>query len=398
MMKATCSRRSSGFTLVELLMVIVVIALLVALLLPAVNAALRKTREAATGSEINMMAQALSDFKSKYGDYPPSRILLCENGDYSSALTTNQSLAPSGTSTADITTAQLAARSLAALRKFWPRIRFTTIAGSPVWPSGSSVWYDFNGNGIFDQQPYLLDGRQCLAFFLGGIPTYGGKGAPNGNVGNFAGGMSGFSRDQFNPFKHDIAPIPPATDPMYNNNRQSPFFEFKGNRLVMLPAGNAGFPGYIDTSSSKNNPSFYAYFSTFGGVYDPNDVNVSEVDDETGVAFSLRFRLPFPTYAAGGSSQTVGVSPPPNPYTLTPTFSGTSGTVTYHKPQTFQIISPGADQLYGLGGQYVPDATAVLPVNAAAITPTSSGSSTPGNNIRQSERDNVGNFHGSRLN
>ena len=60
----------------ELLVVILILAILIALLLPAINAALRTAKNAAVGGEINQLAQALASFKTKYGDYPPSRILL----------------------------------------------------------------------------------------------------------------------------------------------------------------------------------------------------------------------------------------------------------------------------------------------------------------------------------
>src|SRR5262249_7907739 len=63
-----CRARRSGFTLTEMLMVIVVISLLAALLLPAIGGAVRRAREAAVNAEINQLAQALTDFKSKYGD------------------------------------------------------------------------------------------------------------------------------------------------------------------------------------------------------------------------------------------------------------------------------------------------------------------------------------------
>ena len=54
-----------------------------ALLLPAINGAIRTAKKAAVSAEINQLAQALASFKSKYGDYPPSRVYLAENGDYS---------------------------------------------------------------------------------------------------------------------------------------------------------------------------------------------------------------------------------------------------------------------------------------------------------------------------
>ena len=75
-------RGPRGFTLVELLLVILILAVLIALLLPALNGALKTARNAAVGAEINQLAQALASFKAKYGDYPPSRIYLAENGDF----------------------------------------------------------------------------------------------------------------------------------------------------------------------------------------------------------------------------------------------------------------------------------------------------------------------------
>src|SRR5512135_1441670 len=94
-----------GFTMVELLVVIVVIALLLALLLPAINGAVRSARNAAVSAEINQLSQALADFKSKYGDYPPSRIMLCENGIWPTASTVNVT---TNASEADINLGQLA--------------------------------------------------------------------------------------------------------------------------------------------------------------------------------------------------------------------------------------------------------------------------------------------------
>ena len=75
MRRPTTPPRRSGFTMVELLVVILVLVILMGLLIPAVMRAVGTAKEAAVAAEINLMAQALADFKSKYGDYPPSRIL-----------------------------------------------------------------------------------------------------------------------------------------------------------------------------------------------------------------------------------------------------------------------------------------------------------------------------------
>ena len=61
-----------GFTLVELLIVITVIGILVGLLLPAINGAMRSARELAMRTEMVQIEQAVESFKTEYGFYPPS--------------------------------------------------------------------------------------------------------------------------------------------------------------------------------------------------------------------------------------------------------------------------------------------------------------------------------------
>ena len=60
-----------AFTLVELLVVIGILAMLAALLVPAVMMALRTTRNAAIRSEINMLQMAMLNYQSEYGVLPP---------------------------------------------------------------------------------------------------------------------------------------------------------------------------------------------------------------------------------------------------------------------------------------------------------------------------------------
>ena len=64
-------RRQRGFTLVELLVVIAIIGILIAMLMPAVQAARETGRRAVCASNMTRLALATDGYRSAHGYYPP---------------------------------------------------------------------------------------------------------------------------------------------------------------------------------------------------------------------------------------------------------------------------------------------------------------------------------------
>jgi prepilin-type N-terminal cleavage/methylation domain-containing protein len=64
-------RKRIGFTLVELLVVIAIIGILVALLLPAIQAAREAARRTQCMNNLNQFAKAMSNYESTYKGFPP---------------------------------------------------------------------------------------------------------------------------------------------------------------------------------------------------------------------------------------------------------------------------------------------------------------------------------------
>ena len=70
-MNQQAGAKQTGFTLVEVLVVVVIISLLIGLATPAIVIALRKTEVATMRIELSLVEQALEAYRNEYGEYPP---------------------------------------------------------------------------------------------------------------------------------------------------------------------------------------------------------------------------------------------------------------------------------------------------------------------------------------
>jgi len=258
-----------GYTFVELLVVIAIIAILMGLLVGAAIKVFSGGDKVRVRDELGQLSSDLVIFMQdrKIDIPPPSMLLLREDGDYSAA--TNGA------------NAALARDSHLFLIKMFGNISFANM--------------DWNGNGVIDAGFVILDGPQCLVFFLGGI---------KGNL--------GFSTNTRNPTDN-------------RQDRIGPFFKFQPKRLTTDPSG---FPRYNDPWGTP-----YAYFSSYNrrNGYEKYYASPGLGTDCPGLVPYYKSTIGNVVLAAYDPTQ-----------------------VNHYNPETFQIISAGPDKQFGAGGLWGP--------------------------------------------
>lgn len=294
--------RRSGFTLVELIVVILIIAALAAFILPAINGAINRAREVQVVTDISMLGKAMTSFEARLGVPPPSFMVLPEDPALWVSDWDSSPPAPG--------IGEMHRRwARAYLRQAWPEFDFTY--------GGTTL--DLNDDGD-DDDFLVLNGSECLVFMLGGVINR--EDSDGDGVDEWS--TVGFSTNPSAPFSST------------GGSRVGPFYEFDPGRLVDIDAqfgfdADEQMPEYLDPLPGQKMP--YQFFSGYDGLgsraygldYDVGGAsNPSTTDDET---------LP------GGHGLAEAY------YTQTLD----SAPVYFH---AYQIISPGQDGEFGTGGFY----------------------------------------------
>lgn len=338
-------RGARGFTLVEMLIVIVIISVLLALLIPAVSRARVAATEAKVITEIKGLEAAITTFKAKYGVEPPSQISIGLNQ------TAWNNISPA---------------SVALIKRIWPQFDFTMTGGAGT--AFPAHWATIANSNIIN-----MNSGECLLFFLGGtieLPNSGGASVAT---------PTGFAKN----------PLRPFTPSSVSANREGPFFEFNDLNRIKDFDGN-GMNEWYDPIPNQARP--YLYFSSYEG----RGYNLTELP-MAGNGTSYLPGFPHDMYRvwAPPSNNTPPNQPTP-PGAPSAAASG-SQTLQAQKGQTWQIISPGYDGDFGFGGVYNPN----LPSPALPGPPPTgyqpAGLVDANGNADTAAYDNLTNFGGGRL-
>lgn len=349
----TPSRKPSpaaGFTLVELLMVIVLIAILVGLITFAAQRALNRGGEARTLTEMSLLSTAIEQYKLEYGSYPPN------------PGTDNTARGEMGFENAT----QQKQRFTRHISRAFPRYTGdyeTAINTATTNTSMTGTPYE-DGLGLVD-----LDPAEALVFWIGGLPR-----AYEDADGNLTYEVTGFSSNPANPFQSaDEQP-----------QRTEKLFDFNPARLV--DRDNDGWPEYIPQGNSAAiDPPPYVYFDAptyqLGARYPWGPTPEIEESLADGDGLGWGYCTP---YARRISLNTA------SPY----------WSVDWASPDSFQLIAAGADGRYN-DPRDPANPTQIFPPVTLPASDERSEMTVPvyttGENFTVSDMDNLTNFSDSRL-
>lgn len=304
----TLPSKRSGFTLVEVLMVVVIIGILVGLLVPTVNFALTSVKAKAIALECQTLANAVEQYRVKHGDYPP---------DGSDLGVLNRHL-----------------------RKAFPNIQNTEIqllVGALTLPTGNAPVASAS-SGVTGA---YMDASEAIPFFLGGFSAdekypFSGVGGPIYIV-------------DANGTQINSSQIANAASVQYNPDRNKPLYEFKQNQLTV--DNSSGFAISSDDAITGGTadllPSYVPAGKTVPFVYFDARTYLVPADSSVGrtsAQFNHYLTSSSGNVAAYRSTEIntkVSLQNPPH------TYSEINSHYRAMNEKTFQLLSAGLDDHYG---------------------------------------------------
>jgi prepilin-type N-terminal cleavage/methylation domain-containing protein len=295
-MQASTNPKSvrQGFTLVELLTVIVIIGILLSLLTGAVVRARNTVKRAAIKVDLNEFEMALEQYKNTYGEYPP-----------------------------DFTDSAAVTRHL---RKAFPRYDHTEFT---------------NDLSVYGIDAADLDPASALVFWLGGLP----ESVPAGSDQWIP---AGFHSDPAHPFQ----PGGPRTKPFFTfvTDPDKERFEqedSQGRPLRYYPNTSAGVQGCP-----------YVYFRArrlANGRYEYGRLVDTDSDGTPDIVRPLRYthatgQIAIP-YVGSNPDDPDPLSETEAERMKINLAAGEEYLRRWRNPQTFQILAPGLDSEFGAGGE-----------------------------------------------
>ncbi|HBO43798.1 MAG TPA: hypothetical protein DD670_07680 [Planctomycetaceae bacterium] len=280
-----------GFTLVELLTVIVIISILAGLVTVAALSAIKGAKRATISSEITQLSMALQKYKDERGDYPPDFCGL-NTTVYPTAVVTNMQTA-----------------ILRHLRRAFPKYTPGVTTTSPKLTGWAGFQADvFAGSGnTLDVNNMTPDA--ALVFWLGGMPDTAGSAK-----------LNSFSANPANPFA-------------LGGTRLPAYFEFDEVRLTRDATTNTYryVPPHVtspDGAVGAENVAPYVYFQARSKEY------------------LIRRAAPAAAWIKTYQPTSIPGVGTACPYARENATPADFATVKWFEPEKFQIICCGLDGIY----------------------------------------------------